>query len=63
MIQYGKPNARYAIATDFHEPFEGHPGYEQTVFMHEVRKRFNLLKHKNDFGGQKLGMLLKKGTT
>ena len=56
MVAYGRPSARFAIATDFHPPFLGHPGYgrdegeARREFMWEIRKRFNIHKQREPFG-------------
>lgn len=47
---YCAPNARVAIATDFHPPFVGHPGFPRKVFMREIEKRFEIHKVKEPFG-------------
>jgi len=50
MRLYGKPTARFAIATDFHEPFIGHPGFPRDEFMVEVTKQFTILDRREPFG-------------
>lgn len=51
MLAYGAPNARFAIATDFHEPFVGHPGYPRTEFDAEIDKRFHIHKRRRQRPG------------
>ena len=49
MVRYGSSTARFAIATDFWEPFEGHPGYPRAEFMAEINKRFIIRKQREHF--------------
>ena len=49
MRLYGKPTARFAVATDFHEPFIGHPGFEREAFMAEIGKQFVVTEQREDF--------------
>lgn len=44
MLFYGTPGARFAISTDFHAPFLGHPGFERDDFDHEIGKRFEIIE-------------------
>ena len=51
MASYGHSYGTiYGLATDFHEPFLGHPGFERDEFMFEVEKRFEILEHRAPFG-------------
>jgi hypothetical protein len=52
MVSYGSATARFAIATDFWEPFEGHPGYPRGEFMAEIDKRFVIRQRREPFGRQ-----------
>jgi hypothetical protein len=52
MWAYGAPGARLAIATDFHPPFIGHPGYERETFMAEIDKRFAVIERCEPFDQQ-----------
>src|SRR5262245_48914119 len=36
MLSYGTEGARFAVATDFHEPFLGHPGFDIDEFEAEI---------------------------
>jgi hypothetical protein len=58
MKAYGSVDARYAIATDFHEPFIGHPGFAREEFISEVYKYFTPVETKEPFG-RDLALLLK----
>lgn len=58
MREYGTEDASYAIATDFHPPFEGHPGYPREKFMTEVYKYFKVTVSREPFGRQ-LALLMK----
>lgn len=58
MKSYGRPGARFAIATDFWEPFEGHPGFERAEFESEIEKRFKVIDKREPFGRQ-LALLMK----
>lgn len=46
MLRYGNENARFAIATDFHKPFVGHPGFGKLEFMEEIQKRFVIVNRR-----------------
>lgn len=50
MRYYANPGAKFAIATDFHEPFDGHPGYAPLDFHEEIRTHFNVRKRRAPFG-------------
>ncbi len=50
MIRYGAKDAIYAIATDFHAPFIGHPGFERDAFLSEIHKLFRVAKTREPFG-------------
>jgi hypothetical protein len=50
MLAYGNPGARFAIATDFHAPFVGHPGFPREEFMAEIGKRFTIIDSREPFG-------------
>lgn len=50
MKAYGNPGAKFAIATDFHKPFIGHPGFDYTDFMAEIDRRFEVIKRREPFG-------------
>ncbi len=57
MLAYGSADARFAIATDFHKPFDGHPGYEREDFDAEIEKRFKVIEKREPFG-RALAMLM-----
>ena len=57
MLRYGSQGARYAIATDFWPPFDGHPGYPREEFEAEIDKRFTVVTRREPFGRQ-LALLL-----
>lgn len=50
MVAYGHLGTRYVLATDFHEPFVGHPGFERDEFMHEIDRRFTIVDKREDLG-------------
>lgn len=50
MLIYGRPNARFAIATDFQKPFIGHPGFQYRDFMNQINERFIVCKQREPFG-------------
>jgi hypothetical protein len=50
MLAYGAPEARFAIATDFHDPYIGHPGFTRAEFMAEIDARFNIHDQREPFG-------------
>ncbi len=52
MLAYGAPGARFAIATDFFPPFDGHPGFPRGAFMNEIDKRFRIIDRREPFGRQ-----------
>jgi hypothetical protein len=58
MLYYGNPGALFAIATDFHEPFVGHPGYPKDEFLAEIDKRFITVDRREPFG-RELALLLR----
>lgn len=58
MLAYARPGARFAVATDFHEPFIGHPGFERDLFMAEIEKRFEIIDRREPFGRQ-LALLMR----
>ena len=58
MRAYGRPGACFAIATDFHEPFVGHPGFEREEFESEIEKRFTMVDKREPFG-RHLALLMK----
>jgi hypothetical protein len=60
MRSYGRPDAstKYAIATDFHPPFTGHPGFDREEFMAELGKHFWIVEKREPFERQ-LAMLLR----
>jgi hypothetical protein len=49
MLTYGNPGARFAIATDFFDPFLGHPGFERNDFMREIEARFTVIEAREPF--------------
>ena len=57
--RYAKRDARIAVATDFHEPFVGHPGFERSMFESEVHKRFTVVDKREPLGRQ-VALLLRK---
>jgi hypothetical protein len=60
MCAYGNPGARFAIATDFHAPFTGHPGVPRDEFMDEIERRFTIVDRREPFG-RHLALLLTQG--
>jgi hypothetical protein len=62
MLAYGSPGARFAIATDFYEPFLGHPGYPREEFEAEIAKRFEIIDRREPFGRQ-LALLMRAGSS
>ena len=58
MVEYGDAGTRYGLATDFWEPFIGHPGFEREEFMAEVEKRFEIIDRREPLGRQ-LALLMK----
>jgi hypothetical protein len=52
MLSYGSKDARFAIATDFYPPFDGHPGYEREEFEAEIDKRFVITQQREPFDRQ-----------
>jgi hypothetical protein len=58
IVNYARPEARIGIATDFHEPFDGHPGFERPDFFAEIEKRFTIVDQREPFG-RALALLLK----
>jgi hypothetical protein len=58
MLAYGRPGARFAVATDFFPPFDGHPGFERAEFESEIEKRFTVIDKREPFGRQ-LALLMK----
>jgi hypothetical protein len=58
MLAYGNAQARFAVATDFWPPFEGHPGYDRVEFEVEIDKRFEIIDRREPFGRQ-LALLMK----
>jgi hypothetical protein len=59
MLDYGAPNARFALATDFHAPYVGHPGFGREDFMKEVDKRFEIIDQREPFG-RDLALLMRR---
>ena len=62
ILAYGRPGARFAIATDFYKPFVGHPGFPREEFMTEIHKRFHIHKEREPFG-RALALLMTAKTT
>lgn len=53
MMRYGSgPDATFAVATDFYEPFLGHPGFDRTEFMVEIERRFDVVEAREPFDRQ-----------
>lgn len=50
MRAYANPGAKLAVATDFFEPFDGHPGYRRNEFYQEIKQHFRITKKKEPFG-------------
>lgn len=40
----------FAVATDLHEPFVGHPGFSREEFEAEIEKRFTVTARREPFG-------------
>ena len=59
MLAYGRQGACFAVATDFFEPFLGHPGYKRSDFEYEIGKRFTIIEQREPFGRQ-LALLMKE---
>jgi len=59
MLAYGRKNARFAVATDFHAPYVGHPGFNRWEFMEEIKKRFEIIDRREPFG-RDLALLMKR---
>lgn len=57
MLVYGRPNAHYALATDFQPPFVGHPSYSRSEFEAEIARRFRVLERREPFG-RELALLM-----
>jgi hypothetical protein len=55
---YSKPTTRIGISTDFHEPYDGHPGFEKKEFMAEITRLFVIIECKEPFG-RDIALLLK----
>jgi len=60
MLAYGDKRTRYALATDFWEPFVGHPGFERQQFMAEVEKRFEIIDKREPFGRELALIMIKR---
>lgn len=58
MLAYGLPGARFAISTDFYEPFIGHPGFSRADFMAEIDKRFVINKRRYKISGIDLALMM-----
>lgn len=60
MLAYENPGARFAIATDFHKPFLGHPGVGGSeTFMPEIDRRFKIIKqNQGQEGWRELSLLM-----
>lgn len=52
MMAYGREGARFAVATDFFDPFLGHPGFDRQEFDREIDRRFVVLKRREPFDRQ-----------
>ena len=61
MLAYGRPDATFAVATDFWPPFDGHPGFPREDFEWEISQRFTTIKKREPFG-RHLALLLKAKT-
>lgn len=57
MVGYGDASTRYAVATDFFEPFIGHPGFERVEFMQEINKHFTVIDRREPLG-RELALLM-----
>ena len=44
MLAYGRSGARFAVSTDFQEPFDGHQGFYRQDFEREIDRRFVVIK-------------------
>lgn len=62
MLAYGNPRARFAVATDFYPPFDGHPGFERDDFIREIGRRFRIVRSRErsscEPSGRQLSLLL-----
>jgi hypothetical protein len=52
MRAYARPDATIAVATDFFEPFLGHPGFPRDEFMAEIEQHFEIVEKREPFGRQ-----------
>jgi hypothetical protein len=52
MRSYGRPGAKFAVATDFYLPFIGHPGFVRTEFIEEIERRFVITETRELFDRQ-----------
>jgi hypothetical protein len=55
---YAAKDATIAVATDFFEPFLGHPGFPRAEFMAEIERLFEVVEARENFDRQ-LALLLK----
>jgi hypothetical protein len=58
MHVYAAKDATIAVATDFWEPFLGHPGFPRAEFMAEIERLFEVVEARENFDRQ-LALLLK----
>jgi hypothetical protein len=49
MARYTKRDGRLFLATDFWEPFTGHPGFDKGEFMYEIGRRFRVVEKREPF--------------
>jgi len=61
IASYAQPWSRIAIATDFHPPFPGHPGFERWEFQEEIDRMFEVIDRREPLGRQ-LALKLRKKT-
>jgi SAM-dependent methyltransferase len=52
MRAYVKPDGRVSVATDFHDPYPGHPGFGREEFEAEVAKHFVVVDKREPLGRQ-----------
>lgn len=58
MRSYANDGATLALATEFNQPFVGHPGFSREDFMKEIDQRFKVVDQREPFDRMHLALLM-----
>jgi hypothetical protein len=60
IFRYAKDDALIVLATDFHPPGIGHPGFTFDEFMYQLNTYFTIVKEEKNFQERDYAWILKK---